>query len=348
MESCGQSSSSIVLKHKSVQSRRPKVLVIRFSSIGDIVLTTPILRCLSNQINAEIHYLVKSSFASVVEQNPYIHRLHIFQDSLRNTIESLSQVPFDYVIDLQNNLRSWRIKRALDLPSTSFNKENFAKWLMVNFKIDRLPDVHIVDRYMAAATKELTIQNDGKGLEVFFSRQPLNLPKGTFVALVIGAAHATKRLTTSQLIRLSSGGINYPLVLVGGPQDEQVARQIQEACPDVTNLVGQCDLKGSMQIIDSAALVISHDTGMMHIAAALKKPIISIWGNTIPSFGMYPYYPEGLDIPNAQFEVPNLSCRPCSKIGFDQCPKKHFNCMHLQDMEGIIRTANTFMVSEKE
>ena len=116
-----------------------------------------------------------------------------------------------------------------------------------------------------------------------------------------------------------SFALAYPIILIGGPADAEIANFVTEGCPHVKNLVGKIDLDGSFQIIDQATLVIAHDTGMMHAAAALQKPILSIWGNTIPNFGMTPYYPKQAEVQSTMFEVDHLKCRPCSKIGFEKC-----------------------------
>src|SRR4051794_32057109 len=126
-----------------------KFLIIRFSSIGDIVLTTPIVRCLKQQLeNVEVHYLVKKSFSTIVENNPYIDKVHVLNDDFKQTIEALKKESFNHIIDLHHNLRTWRVKRALNVRAFSFNKLNYEKWLLTAFKINRLPKVHIVDRYM--------------------------------------------------------------------------------------------------------------------------------------------------------------------------------------------------------
>ncbi len=324
----------------------PKILVIRFSSIGDVILTTPVVRCLHRQLGAEVHFLVKKAFSTLLSENPHVFRLHLFDGSWQEMIADLGRESFDYIIDLQGNLRSLRIKRALKVPSQTFNKINVAKWLKVNFKLNLLPPLHIVDRYLASAAI-LGIENDGAGLDVYFSPQDLNLPDRPYTVLVIGGAHATKRLPIQQLMKICSG-IKSKVVLVGGGRhDIETSKRIEGACPEVVNFVGQVDLHGSMQIIDQATLVISHDTGMMHVAAALNKTILSIWGNTIPAFGMYPYFPKGSAASESHvaFEVPGLGCRPCSKIGFEQCPKGHFRCMQLQDIDGLVRKANAIVMN---
>jgi ADP-heptose:LPS heptosyltransferase len=306
----------------------PKILVIRFSSIGDIVLTTPIIRCLKNQLDAEIHYLTKQSYSSILESNPYINRLFTIQKKVSEVLPELNKEGYDFVIDLHKNLRSWQVKKSLKTKSFSFDKINFEKWLMVNFKINRLPNIHIVDRYFEAVEK-LGVKNDGEGLNYFlpesFSWQSASLPNN-YVVFAIGAAHATKRLPNEKILSICKN-ITQPTFLIGGKDVESEGVEIARKCGEnIQSFCGKLSLHESAYLIKNATKVITHDTGMMHIAAAFQKEIISIWGNTIPAFGMYPYYKSGVER-NKTIQVENLSCRPCSKIGFDKCPKGHFRCM---------------------
>jgi ADP-heptose:LPS heptosyltransferase len=146
-----------------------KILIIRFSSIGDIILTTPVVRCLKTQLDdVEIHYATKQNFKSIFEENPYIDKMHYLSGGLRDFIAGLKKEKFDYVIDLHHNLRSRIIKTALGVKSYSFNKLNWEKWLFVNLKINKLPNVHIVDRYLDTI-KNLGVKNDSLGLDYFYS-----------------------------------------------------------------------------------------------------------------------------------------------------------------------------------
>ncbi len=322
-----------------------KFLIIRFSSIGDIVLTTPVIRCIKEQVKeSEIHYLTKKQFSSVLEKNPYIDRLWLYENNLNKIIRELIKEQFDYIIDLHNNLRTLFVKNRLRLISFTFNKLNLKKWLLVNFKINMLPEIHIVDRYMAT-TKLFEVMNDGKGLDYFLSDEDKILPPEIkskipekFIVLSIGAKHKTKKAPVSKLAEICES-LALPVVILGGESDTKEASEIIRLCSKnyILDLTGKLSLNGSASIIMLSQLVITHDTGLMHIAAAFKKKIISLWGNTIPEFGMYPYMPgEGSEI----FEVKGLKCRPCSKIGFNKCPKAHFNCMMQQNTKEIALLAN--------
>lgn len=319
----------------------PKFLLLRFSSIGDIVLTTPVIRCIKQQVpNAEVHFLTKRPFGTVLKNNPYIDKLLLFDTSTAEIRDMLKAEGYDAIIDLHHNRRTFFLKQSLRRPHFSFRKLNIEKWLRVNIRIDRLPSLHIVDRYMATVSS-FGVTNDGNGLDHFITnndRQIIHqLPishTGEFVAIVIGAQHATKRLPLDKLVNVCQL-VKQPIVLIGGKEDYQTGELIQRAIGNkVINWCGKCSINESAAVLEKAERVITHDTGMMHIAAALKRPIVSVWGNTIPKFGMTPYY-GNVKIPNRIIEVNGLSCRPCSKIGFDTCPKGHFNCMHQQDATAI-------------
>lgn len=311
--------------------QKVRFLIIRFSSIGDIVLTTPVVRCIKNQVeDAEIHYLTKPQFAKIIESNPYIDKVHVLKKSFADTIRELKYEHFDYVIDLHKNLRSFRVKNRLRIISFSFDKFNKEKWLMVNFKKNKLPDNHIVDRYLENLSI-FDIQNDRKGLDYFIPNEDqVDLKiisdelKNGFVGIVVGAYHNTKKLPPEKIISICQK-IDKPVVLLGGPDDQDEAEKIKSAVgTNIYNACGKFNINQSASIVKQANVILTPDTGLMHIASAFKKKIISVWGNTIPAFGMYPYLPH----PQSEImEIKGLKCRPCTKIGFTKCPKKHFKCI---------------------
>lgn len=318
-----------------------KILIIRFSSIGDIVLTTPVIRCLKKQLQGcEVHFLTKSSFLQVVEPNPYIDRIHILNDNLEEVISRLKVEKFDFIADLHNNLRSRKVILSLGVPSKSFPKLNIRKWLLVNLKWKVMPELHIVDRYLETVSS-LGVTNDGQGLDFFVKsgsetalQQLPEFMNSGFIALVIGANHATKKLPVTQLKQLVQH-LKYPVLLVGGPEDEATGNEISSGQDQkVFNGCGKFSLAASAFLVSRARVVITHDTGLMHIAAAFEKKIISVWGNTVPEFGMYPYLKKGSG-ESIIIQNNELNCRPCSKIGYQKCPKKHFKCMNDLDMNAL-------------
>ncbi|MDP3665891.1 MAG: glycosyltransferase family 9 protein [Sediminibacterium sp.] len=317
-----------------------KFLIIRFSSIGDIVLTSPVVRFLKQQVvGAEVHYLTKENYRGLVSANPYIDKVQVLGSSWDLMMHQLRYEDYDYIIDLHHNLRTLRIKRALrSAKHVSFNKLNIQKWLLTAFGINRLPAIHIVDRYLHTL-KGLNVVNDGKGLDYFIPEkdkvQAKDLPLSHlfgFIGIVIGAALNTKKLPVHKLQQLCAG-IDYPVLLLGGPEDHTAGEQIAATDPvKIYNACGKFSLHESADLVHRSKIIITHDTGLMHIAAACQKPIISVWGNTIPAFGMAPYYGDK-SVKQYISEVTDLRCRPCSKIGYQKCPKGHFKCMEWQDMD---------------
>jgi ADP-heptose:LPS heptosyltransferase len=315
-----------------------KILIIRFSSIGDIVLTTPVIRAIKQQVpNAEVHFATKKHFGVLLENNPYIDKLQLFDKQLLQFAKMLKNEKYDVVIDLHHNLRTRIIKSIIKVKTYHFDKLNWEKWLIVRFKINILPYIHIVDRYLQAC-HALGVVNDGKGLDFFINEQT-NLDEklainSSYFVYAIGGQHATKKLPLNKQLEMLKL-LSFPVVLIGGKEDSHQGKLIAKECPNAVNLCGELSIHQSALLIKNSQRLFTHDTGMMHIAAALKVPIVSIWGNTIPDFGMAPYYPFNTEIDQKILEVSELSCRPCSKIGYTSCPKKHFKCMQEIDFSEI-------------
>ncbi len=323
-------------------------MIIRFSSMGDIVLTTPVVRALKLQMtDVEIHYCTKSSYKFLLDSNIYIDQIHTLDKSLITLLRKLRKEKFDLLIDLHHNLRTMFLKSLLGVRAHSFPKLNLQKWLLVKLKINRLPNIHIVDRYMSTVAS-LDVKKDGQGLDYFIPEkdQVENswLPethRNGYIVYALGGTFATKKLPTTRMIELCDK-INKPIILLGGKEDQKIGNVITEffektakSEPNEETLIelnkkatifngcGKFNVNQSASIIKNAQAVFTHDTGMMHIAAAFRKKIYSIWGSTIPEFGMYPYKTSFVI-----FENKNIKCRPCSKIGFRHCPKGHFKCMN--------------------
>ncbi|MCL2682727.1 MAG: glycosyltransferase family 9 protein [Bacteroidales bacterium] len=341
-----------------------KILIIRLSSIGDIVLTTPVVRCLKTQSDCEIHYLTKPANVPILEANPYISKIHVLKENWRKMIQELKAENFDFIVDLHRNLRSLRIKLSLQKPSSTFKKCNFTKWKMVHLKQftkHKLHVSHVVERYMETV-KPLGITYDGKGLDYFIpadtvastplshrqydtvverSRNAvLNIPshflENGYIAIAVGSRHATKQLPVENFVDICKN-TNENFVLLGDNNDKQKAEAIVKSAENnVFNACGILNLNQSAAVVQHAKYLISGDTGLMHIAAALKKPVVSVWGSTVPEFGMYAYFPKGQEHLSRIVQVEGLPCRPCSKLGYDKCPKKHFKCMTQINLSGAL------------
>ncbi|HYQ59107.1 MAG TPA: glycosyltransferase family 9 protein [Draconibacterium sp.] len=321
-----------------------KFLVIRFSSIGDIVLTTPVVRGLKHQVeNAEVHFVTKKKFACLLQSNPYIDKVYLLEDNIGTLIGQLGSEKYDYIIDLHNNFRSNKIRRRLKAQAYGVNKLNWEKILMVTFKVNRLPNVHIVDRYLETVSA-FDVKNDMQGLDYFIDEENMfkqeDLPElfhQGYVALVIAGTYFTKKMPAVKVSQICQN-IPHPVILLGGKNEYNEGEQIlSQSKGNVLNYAGKISLNQSASLIREARVVITNDTGLMHIAAAFKKKILSFWGNTIPEFGMTPYYPAHQ---SEIMQVHDLKCRPCSKLGHRKCPKKHFKCMEDIDIENAVEWIN--------
>jgi ADP-heptose:LPS heptosyltransferase len=324
-----------------------RLLFIRFSSIGDIVLTTPVIRCAKQQIpGVEIHFLTKLSMKEVTEANPYIAHFHYLDENVNDIIQALKKYSFDAVIDLHRNQRTWRIKRALGVKAFSYKKLSVQKIILTTLGIDLLKKEHVTKRYMDTV-KSLGVVDDGKGLDYFIpshTKSVINdLPdqfKSGYVGLVIGASYFNKKMPFEKLRSLIDS-IKSPIVLIGGPDDRELGVALQQAFGDrVFNACGVYNMNESASFVKQANYIVSHDTGFLHIACAFNKPTVTIWGATTPALQFSALYPTNSNIARYDAIVPNLKCQPCAKQGSNHCPKGHFNCMQLQNTDLIAAKVN--------
>jgi ADP-heptose:LPS heptosyltransferase len=332
-----------------------KFLIIRFSSIGDIVLTTPVIRGVKKQIDqAEVHFLTKKSFRAVTEHNPFIDKFFYYEDNLATLIKELRAERYDYIIDLHKNLRSYRIRFALQRKTLSYKKESIAKFLLTKLRINWMSGRHIVLRNLDAVAP-LGVKDDGLGLSYFIGATerveteylPASHSMG-YVALVIGASYSTKKLPVYKLQEICTR-LKYPVVLVGGKEDLAEATAVSAIDPvKIYNACGKFNLNESADIVRNARLVISHDTGLQYIASAFNKSTLAIWGGTSPKLDVEPFYGSWFlssqkTSPFENILVPKLKCQPCSNFGTKKCPLGHFKCMHLQDAGLIVEKASRYL-----
>ncbi|HEY4195763.1 MAG TPA: glycosyltransferase family 9 protein [Mucilaginibacter sp.] len=306
-----------------------KILVIRFSSMGDIIYTTPVVRCLKKQLpGAEVHFLTKPAFKYIYDNNPWLDRLLLLKPTLSETIEEIKTEHYDYIIDLHNNLRTSLIKLRTGIKSSTYKKQRIRKWLSLKFNLRLVPNVHLVERYLKTV-KFLGVKNDDKPIDYYVKAEHdlrKLLPAShqqNYVAFVIGATHFTKRMPNDKIISICRQ-IDQPIVLLGGEDVKANGNEIAEAIGNkIYNACGITSLDESVYLVSKAASVVGFDTGLTHIAEAFNVPIASIWGGTVPELlGVQPYM-----VKNTEVIGIDLSCRPCSKFGLEKCPLGHFKCM---------------------
>lgn len=314
------------------------ILVIRLSSIGDLVLATPVFELLKRRFPAaRIQLLVKPQFAGVLTAHPAIDQIQVLGHTLAETVRRLREERFSHVIDLHANWRSLYIRQGLALPTVVWNKESIGKLRLVWLKDRKLRLSHVVERYCATlatlgiqepppalsyplppAAIEYAQRVTGQHLAVF--------GQGHAIGLVLGATFSTKQwplaLATEWITQCP-----HPVVLLGGKAEQALATALMtglspERRNRVLNAVGSCSLHESAALMTLCQAVVTNDTGLMHIAAALQLPTVVVWGNTVPALGMYPFGNRFESV-----EVTGLACRPCSHLGYHVCPKGHFRCM---------------------
>ncbi|MDA0304501.1 MAG: glycosyltransferase family 9 protein [Bacteroidetes bacterium] len=289
-----------------------RILIIRFSSIGDIVLTAPVVAALRAAVDGpcELHYLTKKAYAPVVEgMGAAIDRVHTIDRSTREVTVELDALAFDFIIDLHNNLRSRRVKNALKVLAFTVDKWNTAKWMLVRgWRKEPVP--HIVTRYAETLA--------AFGAEEAPTWPPIwecNSEQRSGLCIAIGATHGGKRMPQTLLNDVIAAFPNQSITLIGGAAETTEAETIARDHGQIINCVNQLSLKESAQTVGRSRAVLSGDTGMMHIAAAMKTPVVAVWGCTRPALGMFAWLPaEG----SVNIEPKGRGQRPCSKLG-DRC-----------------------------
>lgn len=310
-------------------NKRKKVLLVRFSSIGDIVLTSPIVRCVKRQLDCELHFITKSKFRAVIEHNLHVDKVYTIDREITEVIGNLKSEKYDLIIDLHKNLRSKRLILSLGVSSYSFDKINLEKWLRVHLRVNYLPNKHLVDRYFERLTK-IGVTNDGEGLSYYHGLTEYDIadliPNEKYMVIVLGATFYTKRIPKDKIEILIQNS-NYRCVLLGGSDVVELGNLLEKQYSNVLNLAGKCTLNESAALVQNSIYVATGDTGLMHMAAGFKVPTLVFWGSTAHELGMYPYYGSNHNVKSINLINRNITCSPCSKIGKEKCPKGHFKCM---------------------
>jgi lipopolysaccharide heptosyltransferase II len=304
-----------------------RILIIRLSSLGDVLLTTPLIRTIKKKNpTIKIDFVVRDKFFEAVQNNPNLNEIYKYVNSKsekESLFNSLSSKKYDLVIDLQNNLRSKEILRQVHSKILHYSKSNFKKFLLVHFKINLLEDApQIPVRYAEAAG----IDNlDNEGLDFYTENLSSTFLKKDikYIGLCPGAKHFTKRWPKEYFIdlgkKLESAG--YTIVLFGGAEEIQICNEIASALSNSINLSNTNLLQVGADMKMCKAIY-TNDSGLMHLASAVGVPVIAFFGSTVKEFGFYPYKTKSIILENT-----NISCRPCTHIGRKSCPKIHFKCM---------------------
>lgn len=304
------------------------ILIVRLSSLGDILLTTPLIRSLKKQNpSLQIDFLIRSEYCDLLKANPYISSLHLFsrddQENKKLKIK-LMEMKYDCIIDLQNNLRSKLFLNNLTAEVLTFNKKRFEKVLLVHLKINLLKEVPQIPIRYAETIPDF--QLDDEGLDLFLPENiTTRIPPGqNVIGLCPGARHFTKRWQKENFIQLGKMLIEkgFSVALFGGKSDRELCEEISKEIPGSIDLSTDDDILQLAKDMQQCKAIVCNDSGLMHAACAVKIPVVAIYGSTVREFGFTPYGCKNIILENN-----SLTCRPCSHIGKKKCPQKHFRCM---------------------
>ncbi len=303
-----------------------RILIIRLSSLGDILLTTPLVRTLKSKYpQLKIDFLIKPQYEDIYKFNPRLNSIINYnKDKPEETIRLLKANDYDLIVDLQNNLRSRRVANELNAPVCKFGKKSWKKFLLVNFKINKLKsDFQIPIRY-AQTIPDFVLDNNG--LELFIpDTLKNNLDAGkNYIGLCPGSRHYTKKWPAEYFIELGNKLTErgFKTILLGGKDDTDICSEINRLVPESHNLCNSDELLTTALNMRQCKVIICNDSGLMHLACTVNIPVVMIMGSTVKEFGFTPYKNKNLILENN-----SLSCRPCSHIGRAKCPERHFKCM---------------------
>jgi len=338
-----------------------KFLFIRFSSLGDILLTFPAISYLKNTYpNSTIHFVSKSQFHDILKLNHSIDEIILFDeknDSMSKLKKIIKHNNYDYIIDLHNNIRSRLLSLFLPNKIFRFNKHSLKKFLLVKTKINLLKNYpNIIKRYFLTFNKILELDENkfDKYLEIYKINVTdyenlIDLEKfiqndnNDLIAFCPSAKHKTKIFPLGKFAKIGRELLKKrkrTIILFGSKEEYQYCEELRIAISSESciNMAGKTTLIETSLLLNKCKLIVTNDTGLMHLGNLLKIPLIAIFGSTVKELGFFPFG-------NTSFVIENigLKCRPCSHIGLNKCPKKHFKCMNDIDESVIIKKANEFL-----
>jgi heptosyltransferase-2 len=312
-----------------------RVLCVRFSSIGDVLLTTPLVRALHRRHpDAELYFVTKHALAPLVVENPNLNKVIELAPNERITdlARRLRALRPTHGLDLHGSLRSATLRILVPCQWSGYSKRKLTRTALIAAKINMYgKHVPVPERYFGAA-RALDVHPDGGPPEFFLApatRERIarwladrGLDRQPFAALAPGAAHATKRWPTRHWRALAEQlrTLGYGLVALGGVDDRQLAKELGPP-PAIHNAAGEFTLQETGACLARAAVLVSGDTGVMHMATGVGTRVVALFGPTVELFGFYPYASR------AEVLERELSCRPCSAMGSERCPLGHHRCL---------------------
>ncbi|MEO6695739.1 MAG: glycosyltransferase family 9 protein [Ignavibacteria bacterium] len=302
-----------------------KILVIRLSSLGDIILSFPLLKKLKEKFpDAQVHFLTKKDYEEILKMNPDVDRIMLFNNSIKDLKNIIQNEKYDLVIDIHKNLRSIYLSRNNGKEILTYKKENLKKYFLVKFKINLFNQIIPVYQKYLLTIKKYSNEDDLKFSEskLLFSKD--NITDGKYIVVSPTSRHFTKTYPADGFIDYIIKLGNKKVILVGdnSKKDLETCAYIESKCINVMNLCGKLNMKSLANILYNSEYVICNDSAILHFSEAIGKRVVAIFGSTVKEFGFYPQLKDSIVIENK-----NLKCRPCTHIGRESCPEKHFKCM---------------------
>jgi len=305
-----------------------KILIVRLSSLGDVLLATPLVRTLVHKYKANVDFVVRDEYKDILKLNPNIKKLYLFtrnREEVRILGEQIRKENFDIIIDLQNNLRTLSLLKGVKGKVYRFRKRSFQKLLLVKFKKNKLTELPQIPVRYASTLPDLRLDKDG--CEIFTDNNPSSLfQEGKkYIGIAPGSKHFTKMWPEEYFIQLASmlASDGYSIAIFGGLDDREICNKISLAVPFSLDLSNNNEILQTSADMKKCEAIVCNDSGLMHTAGASGVHVLAIFGSTVKEFGFTPYRTK-----NLIFENNSLNCRPCTHIGRDKCPLKHFKCMN--------------------
>jgi ADP-heptose:LPS heptosyltransferase len=316
-----------------------KILIIRFSSFGDIVLTYPFITQLRKVFpNSQIDFLTKEKFEPLVKMHKDVNSIIEYSgEQLKELRSMIKKNNYDLIFDIHKNIRSVSSTLFTHPEKIRYKKGTFKKLLLVAFKINLIENVvPVYKRYLLALDKIHILDNfDFSIADLDFSREPI--VKGPYILIAPSSKHFTKTLPKEKFEQIIKGIKDKKIVLIGEKlgEDSNICNYLSGKSENVINICGKSDFNTLANLIFNSELVVCNDSGVLHLAEALNKKVIVFFGSTVKEFGFYPQLKSTI-----VFENNDLKCRPCTHIGKNNCPKKHFKCLNDININEIINKIN--------
>ena len=321
-------------------------MVIRLSSLGDIILSFPLLKKLKEKFpEAEIHFLTKTNYEEIISLNPNIDKKIYLTAGLSGLRKQIKGGDYDLILDIHKNLRSVFVSYSNSAKIRRYKKENFKKLLLVKFKLNLFKQIiPVYKKYLLTLAEYLEEKDYNFSVTNLHFDRNKNISE-KYIVISPSSRHFTKTYPKEKFVdyinklnEVDTNGSNelsspaeekephkVRIVLIGdaSEKDRSICDYIEKNCNNILNLCGKLNIKELLNVLYNCEYVICNDSAILHLSEAVGKKVIALFGSTVKEFGFFPQLSD-----SKVFENNNLNCRPCTHIGRESCPLGHFRCMN--------------------